>query len=78
MRKLLITAPLLLLSVTSASAHFQELLPSQDVLPEGGQVLLSLVFTHPMAGKPVMEMVKPKRFGILVDGNLQDLTDTLK
>jgi cobalt/nickel transport protein len=78
LRKLLITAPLLLLSVTSASAHFQELLPSQDVLPEGGQVLLSLVFTHPMAGKPVMEMVKPKRFGILVDGKLQDLTDTLK
>jgi cobalt/nickel transport protein len=78
LRKLSVTASLLLLSAASASAHFQELLPSQDVLSEGGSVSLNLLFTHPMAGKPVMEMVKPKRFGVLVDGKVQDLTATLK
>jgi cobalt/nickel transport protein len=61
LRKLSVTASLLLLSAASASAHFQELLPSQDVLSEGGSVSLNLLFTHPMAGKPVMEMVKPRR-----------------
>lgn len=78
MRKLSLAVSLVLLSTTSASAHFLELLPSQDVLSEGGPVLLSLVFTHPMAGKPVMEMVKPKRFAVLVEGNVQDLTASLK
>lgn len=78
LRKLFVTASLLLLSTASALAHFQELLPSQDVLSEGGAVSLSLVFTHPMAGKPVMEMIKPKRFGVLADGKVQDLTATLK
>jgi cobalt/nickel transport protein len=78
LRELSLALSFVLLSTASASAHFLELLPSQDVLPEGGSVVLSLVFTHPMAGKPVMEMVKPKRFGVLVEGNVQDITPTLK
>ena len=34
----------------AASAHFQEIIPSADVLPEGGPVTLDLVFTHPFEG----------------------------
>jgi cobalt/nickel transport protein len=63
-----------------ASAHFQELIPSEDnVTPEGNRtVTLELTFTHPMARGPVMEMVKPKRFGVFSDGKIQDLMGTLK
>ena len=42
------------LSVTPALAHFQELLPSNDVLSEGGTVTLDAVFTHPMEGGPAI------------------------
>lgn len=63
-----------------ASAHFQELIPSEDnVTPEGNRtVTLDLTFTHPMARGPVMEMVKPKRFGVFSDGKIQDLMGALK
>lgn len=66
-----------LLTAAPAAAHFQELLPSADVLPEGGPVTLDLVFTHPMDGGPVMDMKKPKRFGVKADGKVRDLTATL-
>jgi cobalt/nickel transport protein len=78
LRKLPLAVSLILFSTVSASAHFLELIPSQDVLSEGGPVLLNLIFTHPMAGKPVMEMAKPKRFGVLMGGSVQDLTSILK
>ncbi len=65
------------LCAAPASAHFQELLPSADVLPDGGPVTLDLVFTHPMEGGPTMEMVKPKRFGAVVGGKTVDLAQTL-
>lgn len=68
----------LALSGAPASAHFQEILPSADVLPEGGPVTLDLVFTHPMEGGPVMEMKKPEVFGVLEHGKVSDLTATLQ
>lgn len=61
-----------------AAAHFQELLPSADVLPEGGAVTLDLVFTHPMEGGPVMEMAKPARFGAVIAGKPVELAATLE
>jgi cobalt/nickel transport protein len=61
-----------------ASAHFQEILPSADVLPEGGKVTLDLLFTHPMEGGPVMEMKRPRRVGALVNGQTLDLSTSLK
>lgn len=61
-----------------SAAHFQELLPSADVLPEGGEVTLDLVFTHPMEGGPVMEMASPARFGMLKDGEISDLRPALQ
>lgn len=60
-----------------ALAHFQELLPSADVLPEGGTVTLDLVFTHPMDRGPQMEMKRPARFGMVMDGKVTDLSSSL-
>ncbi|MDD3445878.1 MAG: DUF4198 domain-containing protein [Zavarzinia sp.] len=62
---------------TPAAAHFQELLPSADVLPEGGTVDLDLVFTHPMDRGPQMQMERPARFGMLRDGAMTDLAPGL-
>ncbi len=60
-----------------ALAHFQELLPDADVLPEGGKVTLSLVFTHPMDRGPTMEMVRPARLGMVYGGKTVDLAPSL-
>lgn len=62
---------------TPALAHFQEILPSADVLPDGGKVSVDLVFTHPMEGGPVMEMKKPARVGVHVGGATTDLMGQL-
>lgn len=65
------------LLVAPATAHFQEIVPSADVLPDGGEVRLDLVFTHPMERGPVMEMVRPKRLGMVHRGRTTDLTAAL-
>ncbi|MCP5420730.1 MAG: DUF4198 domain-containing protein [Gammaproteobacteria bacterium] len=63
-----------------AWAHFQELIPSTDIVTAqtGKNLQLQLIFTHPMAGGPVMEMVEPVQFGVLVDGRKEDLKDRLE
>lgn len=66
------------LACAPALGHFQEILPSADVLPDGGKLTLDLVFTHPMEGGPVMEMKRPKRVGALVNGKTLDLSASLK
>ncbi len=60
-----------------ALAHFQEIIPDNDVLPDGGVVTLDLVFTHPFEGAPVMEMKKPEAVGVLKGGAVVDLMDKL-
>ncbi len=76
-RKRAFAAAAFCLAAGPVTAHFQEILPSADVLPEGGPVSLELVFTHPMDGGPAMEMVKPKRFGALASGKVIDLSGSL-
>ena len=61
----------------AAAAHFQEILPSADVLPEGGAVSLSLVFTHPMEGGPVMPMARPVAVGMKTGTTITDLLPAL-
>jgi cobalt/nickel transport protein len=63
----------------AASAHFQEIIPSTDIVPEAGDhtVKLELTFTHPMEMGPVMDMAAPVRFGMLADGKVQDLKGQL-
>lgn len=63
----------------AAHAHFQEIIPSVDIVAENGDrnVALELTFTHPMEMGPVMEMAAPKQFGVLADGKKQDLSARL-
>lgn len=60
-----------------AAAHFQEILPSDDVLVDGGDVDIDLVFTHPFENGPVMNMQKPASVGVLFQGEKHDLMDKL-
>ncbi|MFH5927511.1 DUF4198 domain-containing protein [Roseomonas xinghualingensis] len=64
----------LLVWASPTLAHFQEIIPSADVLPQGGQVTLNLTFTHPFARGPVMEMERPARVGVLKGGQQTDLS----
>ena len=61
-------------------AHFQVLLPSTCIVTAEGekQIDLDILFTHPMEQGPVMEMGKPKQFGVLADGRKTDLKESLK
>jgi cobalt/nickel transport protein len=63
-----------------ALAHFQELIPSTDIVSaqDGRTLSLELRFTHPMARGPVMPMGEPVRFGVVGPKGLQDLKTTLK
>ncbi len=68
----------LLILTSPALAHFQEIIPSDDVLPEGGTVRVDLVFTHPFEAGPVMEMKKPTRIGVMRDGTITNLMPRLE
>jgi cobalt/nickel transport protein len=69
----------LALRADEARAHFLVLMPATDVVTTAdGQTLhLDLLFTHPMEQGPVMEMGRPKQFGVLVGGERRDLLSTL-
>jgi len=70
----------LVLGAVGARAHFQELIPSTDIVSEGGSrdLVLALRFTHPMEGGPVMDMGEPVRFGVIGPGGDQDLKSGLE
>ena len=70
----------LLLAASWAVAHFQILTPSRDSVSDHDPAVVNLdiLFTHPMACGPVMEMAPPRQFGVLVNGRKIDLTDSLE
>ncbi|WP_321334946.1 DUF4198 domain-containing protein [Breoghania sp.] len=68
-----LTLSALLLTNGPASAHFLQIIPSEDVLPEGGTVLVDMLFTHPFEGGPIMTMERPERLGMLKNGEIIDL-----
>jgi cobalt/nickel transport protein len=75
------TLALTLLSFTTpALAHFQELIPSTEILDQasGSDITLQLSFTHPMEQGPAMPMGKPAGFGVLTGADRQDLRDRLQ
>ena len=76
---LVLTAGLFILAST-ASAHFQVLVPSTDIVTAEGDktINLDIIFTHPMEDGPVMEMAMPVQFGVMVQGKKQDLKNSLK
>jgi cobalt/nickel transport protein len=62
-----------------ARAHFQELIPSTDIVTSetGSRVELALTFTHPMERGPVMDMGEPVRFGVVGPQGAEDLKGAL-
>lgn len=66
--------------VMPAFAHFQAIIPSADVVSANGarEIELDIRFTHPMENGPVMEMGRPKQFGLLLRGEKQDLLPALR
>jgi cobalt/nickel transport protein len=74
-----VTTLLLLLAVTPAFAHFGTLIPSDDIISQGDSrtITLQLKFIHPME-LHYMNLVKPKRFGVVAGGKKTDLLGTLK
>ncbi len=77
-RKIGLVVGFLLGAGAPAWSHFQEIIPSADVLPEGGSVTVDLVFTHPVEGGPVMEMLAPVQMGVLSGGAVTDLLPALE
>lgn len=70
----------ILLAAIAAQAHFQALIPSDDIVSQGDPrtVELNMVFTHPMEQGPVMNMGAPTQFGVMVGGEKSDLSQQLK
>lgn len=70
----------LLLTTLPSFAHFQELIPSTDIVttPAQSKLDLDLVFTHPMEMGPVMQMQQPTQFGVVGPDGKQDLLTTLQ
>jgi len=57
------------------------IIPSSDIITEADNktIALDIIFTHPMENGPIMEMGKPKQFGVLIAGEKkEDLLSTLK
>ncbi|MBM7623921.1 DUF4198 domain-containing protein [Sporohalobacter salinus] len=78
---ILMLSLILVLSITVVvSAHFQMILPSDDIVMQGDkrEINLDLIFTHPMAASHTMDMKKPQKFGVLHKGNKKNLLNTLK
>lgn len=76
-----LTLAALALGAPSAFAHFQEVLPSTQIVEDNKakDIMLSLVFTHPMEGRPVMNMGPPTAFGVIgEEGKRTDLLSALK
>ncbi len=69
----------LLAFVPSVWAHFGVITPSDDIVTQEDPktIDLEVKFIHPMEGH-YMEMEKPKRFGVLHKGKIQDLLGSLK
>lgn len=80
MAALAVAAIVVALGAAPVRAHFQVILPSTDIVGAEGErtVSLSLVFTHPMEGGPVMEMAAPVQFGVLANGRKTDLRQALR
>lgn len=65
--------------VSFTFAHFQYLIPSDDMVTadESKSLKIDLVFGHPFEGH-FMNMDRPEKFGVMARGKKADLSDTLK
>ncbi len=64
----------------AAWSHFLVLVPDRESVSadDKARVALEIIFTHPMADGPAMEMERPRQFGLLARGQKTDLLDTLQ
>ena len=78
LKRSILLSVLLLMTATAARAHFGVILPSDDIVTrdDSRRLNLQVMFIHPFEGH-YMNMVKPARFGVLVQGKKQDLLATL-
>lgn len=80
LRESLLVGAVMIALCPPASAHFQVIQPSTDIVENAAEsrVTLDLIFTHPMERGPVMAMERPVRFGVLADGKIVDLAGALQ
>ncbi|HAF51129.1 MAG: Nickel transport complex, NikM subunit, transmembrane [Synergistales bacterium 54_24] len=73
-----IVAVLPMVMATAAFAHFQAILPSDNILTqdEDHNVTLSLLFIHPFE-QQLMDMERPAAFGVMARGQKTNLLPTL-
>lgn len=69
----------LLTGIGQAQAHFQMIVPSDDMVAQGESrnLKLDLLFWHPFENKG-MNMVEPAQFGVFERGKKKDLLPSLK
>ncbi|MFH1626373.1 MAG: DUF4198 domain-containing protein, partial [Pseudomonadota bacterium] len=69
----------LLGSLSVARAHFGMIIPSDDMVTQSDDrsLTLDIKFTHPMEGH-YMNMAKPAKFGVVIQGKNTDLLNTLR
>ncbi|MDH5301701.1 MAG: DUF4198 domain-containing protein [Gammaproteobacteria bacterium] len=74
-----LTLALSMAASSAANAHFQMLIPSDDMVKQGEsrQLMMDALFWHPYEGKG-MPMEKPVQFGVMVNGQKTDLRAQLK
>jgi cobalt/nickel transport protein len=64
----------------AAQAHFLELIPTHAIVDQstGTDQTVSLRFTHPMEGGPLMDLAPLEQVGVLQNGTRRDLTAALQ
>ncbi len=74
----LLTLGLVFLAGAAANAHFGMIIPSDEMVMKGEstEVALHLMFWHPFEGMG-MDLVKPAEFGVVVNGQKENLLQTL-
>jgi cobalt/nickel transport protein len=75
--RMLVLALVATLLPAAAPAHFLQLVPDQDVLPDGGTVTFAIRFSHPMDGGPVMDLAQPARVTLVSAEGARDLLGDL-
>jgi cobalt/nickel transport protein len=74
----LLTLGLVFLAGAAANAHFGMIIPSDEMVMKGDstEVALRLMFWHPFEGTG-MDLVKPAEFGVVANGQKENLLQTL-
>jgi cobalt/nickel transport protein len=65
------------LNFSLAEAHFGVIIPSSDIVDTNREIVLEIMFMHPFEGT-YMNMKKPEKCGVMVNGKREDLLSTLK